>query len=93
MRECLRLADGHSKKTIAISAMGTGGYLGYPRDVAASIMYGAVVEFDSSYSKTSLKDISIVLYSKDSETVKAFEDHEHMRLFGSASLGSLSAGN
>lgn len=93
MRECLRLADHYSKKTVAISAMGTGGYLGYPRDVVASIMYGAVVEFDSSYSKTSLREISIVLYNKDTETVKAFEEHEHMRLYGSASLGALSTGN
>ncbi|KAL4240940.1 Poly (ADP-ribose) polymerase [Mactra antiquata] len=91
MRECLRLADLHSKKTIAISAIGTGGYLGYPREVAASIMYGAVVEFDTSYSKTSLKEISFVIYNKDTETIKAFEDHEHMRIHGSASLGSLSS--
>lgn len=90
MRECLRQADKHSKKTLAISAMGTGGYLGYPRDVVAGIMYGAVVEFDRSYSSTSLKEVSIIIHNKDTETVKAFEEHEHMRLHGSASLGALS---
>jgi O-acetyl-ADP-ribose deacetylase (regulator of RNase III) len=73
--------------------MGTGGYLGYPRDVVASIMYGAIVEFDSCYRRTSLKDISIILYTKDTETVKAFEEHEHMRVYGSASLGVLTTGN
>jgi O-acetyl-ADP-ribose deacetylase (regulator of RNase III) len=70
MRECLRLADKYGKKTVAFSSMGTGGYLGYPRDMVASIMYGAVVEFDSSYSKTSLKEINIVMYNKDHETIK-----------------------
>lgn len=70
MRECLRLADKHSKKSIAFSAMGTGGYLGYPRELVASIMYGAIVEFDNSYDSTSLQDVSIVISGKEAETVK-----------------------
>ena len=70
MRECLRLADNGSKKTIAFSAMGSGGFLGYPRDIVACIMYGAIVEFDNSYSTTSLRDISIVINAKETETVK-----------------------
>ncbi|WAQ95722.1 PAR14-like protein [Mya arenaria] len=90
MRECLRKADRHSKKSVAFVSMGTGGYLGYPHEVVASIMYGALVEFDKCYPKSSLREVWFALYSKDTETIKAFEDHERMRLYGTASLGNLS---
>ncbi|XP_052266746.1 protein mono-ADP-ribosyltransferase PARP14-like isoform X2 [Dreissena polymorpha] len=90
MLECLRKADRHSKKSIVFTSMGTGGYLGYPRETVASLMYGTVVEFDSSYTATSLQEVNILLYSKDTDTVKAFEEHERMRLYGSASQGPLS---
>lgn len=76
MRECLRKADKESKRTMAFSAMGSGGYLGYPRDVVARIMYGTVVEFDSSYNTTSLRDISIVISGKEAETIKVFQLYE-----------------
>ncbi|KAH3872407.1 hypothetical protein DPMN_035623 [Dreissena polymorpha] len=70
MLECLRKADRHSKKSIVFTSMGTGGYLGYPRETVASLMYGTVVEFDSSYTATSLQEVNILLYSKDTDTVK-----------------------
>ena len=70
LRECLRLADKFSKKTLAFHAMGTGGFLGYPKDVVASIMYGVIVEYDKSYSSTGIRDINFVLYNKDTETIR-----------------------
>jgi hypothetical protein len=39
-------------------------------DMAVSIMYGAVVEFDSIYSNTSLNEIKIVIDNDDDETIK-----------------------
>ena len=70
LRECLRLADKYSKKTLAFHAMGTGGFLGYPKDVVASIMYGVIVEYDKSYNSTGIRDVNFVLHSKDLETIR-----------------------
>jgi O-acetyl-ADP-ribose deacetylase (regulator of RNase III) len=67
MRECLRLADKFDKNSIAFIITMTWKELGYPTDMVVSMMYGAVAEFDSSYSKTSLKEINIV---EDDETIK-----------------------
>lgn len=89
LRECLRLADQSSMKALAFNTIETVN-LGYPQDIVAGIMYGAVIEFDHCYSKTSLREVSIVTCAKDRDSIKAFEEHEHMRIYGSVSIGSLS---
>lgn len=48
--------------------MGTGN-LSFPRDVVASTMFGAVVDFSNGNPNTSLRDIRFVLYDKDQQTV------------------------
>ena len=54
--------------SVAIPALGTGN-LGYPRDVAATIMLDAVIEFTKTQWDPIINDIRIVTYFKDTATV------------------------
>ncbi|XP_052088539.1 protein mono-ADP-ribosyltransferase PARP14-like isoform X3 [Mytilus californianus] len=75
---CLQEADGNGCKSIALPAMGTG-KLGYPRDLVATHMYSSVEQFASQNPSSNVTEVLFVLYDKDHQTVKAFEDEEQNR--------------
>ena len=55
--------------SIAFPAMGTGN-LGYPRDVVAKCMKDCINDFGAKNPNSSVKDVNIVVYDKDTVTVK-----------------------
>ncbi|XP_052261029.1 protein mono-ADP-ribosyltransferase PARP14-like isoform X2 [Dreissena polymorpha] len=57
---------------IAFPAIGTGN-LGYPKDVVATEMFTAVSEFAAKYPQSSITNVDFILYPKDGETIRAFE--------------------
>ncbi|XP_076078269.1 protein mono-ADP-ribosyltransferase PARP14-like isoform X2 [Mytilus galloprovincialis] len=75
---CLQEADSNGCRSIALPAMGTG-KLGYPRDIVAKHMYSSVEQFASQNQSSNVTEVLFVLYDKDHQTVKAFEDEEQNR--------------
>ncbi|CAG2237686.1 unnamed protein product [Mytilus edulis] len=75
---CLQEADSNGCRSIALPAMGTG-KLGYPRDIVAKHMYTSVEQFASQNQSSNVTEVLFVLYDKDHQTVKAFEDEEQNR--------------
>ncbi|XP_067657091.1 protein mono-ADP-ribosyltransferase PARP14-like [Haliotis asinina] len=69
---CLAKASDKQYRSIAFPALGTGN-LGYPRDVVAKTMMETVEQFGQLNPETSLQEVKIVVYHKDSATIKAFE--------------------
>ncbi|XP_072025647.1 protein mono-ADP-ribosyltransferase PARP14-like [Amphiura filiformis] len=72
MMTILKQATQASMRSIAFPAIGTGN-LGFPRNVAAKLMYEQVVKFSQQNPTGSLVDIRFVLYHKDTPTIQAFE--------------------
>ena len=70
MSKCLRESEKEQKRTIVFNAMGTGGYLCYPKDVVAKLMYNAVADFDARQPKTWLKEVTFCVYGQDKETIR-----------------------
>ena len=70
MSKCLRESEKERKRTIVFNAMGTGGYLCYPKDVVAKLMYNAVADFDARQPKTWLKEVTFCVYGQDKETIR-----------------------
>ena len=62
------MASQNKYSSIALPAMGTGN-LSFSRDIVASTMFGAVVEFSNGNPQTSIQDIRFVLYDKDQQTI------------------------
>ena len=52
------------------NAMGTGGYLCYPKDVVAKLMYNAIIDFDARQPRTWLKEVTFCVYGQDKDTVR-----------------------
>ena len=52
------------------NAMGTGGYLSYPKDAVAKLMYNAIMDFDARQPRTWLKDVTFCVYGQDKDTVR-----------------------
>ncbi|CAC5424291.1 Protein mono-ADP-ribosyltransferase PARP15 [Mytilus coruscus] len=75
---CLQEADSNGCRSIALPAMGTG-KLGYPRDQVAKHMYSSVEQFASKNPSSNVTEVLFVLYDKDHQTVKAFEDEKQNR--------------
>ncbi|CAC5424296.1 unnamed protein product [Mytilus coruscus] len=75
---CLSKAEFKGCKSIAMPAMGTGN-LGYPRELVAKHMYNAVHQYSSQNPSSCITKVLFVLYDKDYQTVKAFEDEERSR--------------
>lgn len=69
MTECLDTASESSYASIVFPALGTGN-LGYPRKDVAAEMCQAVLEFDNKATTTQLKEIKLVCYSGDPETLE-----------------------
>ncbi|XP_046555938.1 protein mono-ADP-ribosyltransferase PARP14-like isoform X3 [Haliotis rubra] len=70
--KCLKSASDQQYRSIAFPALGTGN-LGYPRDVVAKTMMETVEQFGQYHTMTSLQEVKIVVYHKDSATIKAFD--------------------
>ncbi|KAK6178600.1 hypothetical protein SNE40_013353 [Patella caerulea] len=70
IKKCLETAEREGYKSIAFPAIGTGN-LGFPHDVVAQIFYQTIHDYKSQGG--SLQDITIVIYPKDQQTIKAFE--------------------
>lgn len=85
LANCLRQSEQRQKRSIVINAMGTGGYLRYPKDVVAKLMYKAVADFDARQPRTWLKEVTFCVYSQDKDTVRAFEEQEHSQLMTASS--------
>ena len=68
--ECLKMADKKKAHSIAFPPLGTGKMLGYPSDQVASIMTSAVEEYFQRNSRTNIKEVQIVIYPKDAETIQ-----------------------
>ncbi|CAC5424295.1 Protein mono-ADP-ribosyltransferase PARP15 [Mytilus coruscus] len=75
---CLTMADSNHCNSVAFPALGTGN-LGYPKDLVAKHMFSCVENFSGQTPKSSIKEVKFVLYFKDDQVVKAFEDEERLR--------------
>ncbi|KAK3095211.1 hypothetical protein FSP39_011607 [Pinctada imbricata] len=79
--KCLETADTNQLKSIAFPALGTG-QLGYPADLVAGTMYRCISQFEKDNPSTSLVEVQLVVYHKDTATIKAFEIKSKSRSTG-----------
>ena len=68
MSNVLKKASVNGMTTIALPAIGTG-ILDYPPRIVAKIMIDEITKFSKENSQTSVKEITIVLYEKDTRTI------------------------
>lgn len=66
---CLEKADELKCSSIAFPSLGTGKLL-HPFSLVAETMYHTIHCYERCHSDTKIKDISIVLYEKDTECIK-----------------------
>ncbi|XP_069389111.1 protein mono-ADP-ribosyltransferase PARP14-like [Paralichthys olivaceus] len=71
-KNCLDKAEDTGLTSIALPAVGTGN-LGFPRDLVASLMLTEISAFSMKKPKH-LKEVVIVLYAGDVQTIQAFGD-------------------
>lgn len=71
LRKCLLEAEIKNMTSIAFAAIGTG-ILQFPRDQVADIYFDEVTSFSQKHPKSSLTDVTFVLYDKDTPTIQAF---------------------
>ena len=74
---CLSAASHGGFSSIAFPALGTG-QLGYPRDAVAQTMLTAIDTFQRSNPSTSLREVRIVLYPKDKQTIQVNQVYVHV---------------
>ena len=67
--DCLELANQCGYASIAFPVLGTGN-MGYPPDVVAQTMLGAVDQFLQTNPSTSLMEIKIVIFMTDKHVIK-----------------------
>lgn len=72
IKKCLNEAQKRKLVSIAIPALGTGN-LGYPRDRVAAASFEEVLAFSKNNPGSSLREIHLVVYDKDTPSVKAFQ--------------------
>ena len=72
IKKCLNEAQQRKLVSIAIPALGTGN-LGYPRDRVAAVSFDEVLAFSKNNPGSSLKEVHLVVYDKDTSSVKAFQ--------------------
>ena len=70
--KCLNEAQKRSFASIAIPALGTGN-LGYPRDRVAAASFDEVLAFSKNNPGSTLREVHLVVYDKDTPSVKAFQ--------------------
>ena len=78
IKKCLNEAQKRSLVSIAIPALGTGN-LGYPRDRVAAASFDEVLAFSKNNPGSTLKEVHLVVYDKDTPSVKAFQDELQTR--------------
>ncbi|KAK9537952.1 hypothetical protein VZT92_005522 [Zoarces viviparus] len=72
-KDCLGKAEDNCLTSISFPAIGTGN-LGFPKDLAASLMLDEILEFSSNKQPKHLKKVVIILYSQDAQTIQNFSD-------------------
>ncbi|XP_031730886.1 poly(ADP-ribose) polymerase family member 14-related sequence 1 isoform X2 [Anarrhichthys ocellatus] len=72
-KDCLGKAEDNGLTSISFPAIGTGN-LGFPKDLAASLMLDEILEFSSNKQPKHLKKVVIILYSQDAQTIQNFSD-------------------
>ncbi|KAL6101260.1 parp14 [Pungitius sinensis] len=72
-KDCLAMAEDSGMTSIAFPAIGTGN-LGFPKDIAASLMLDEILAFSSNKQSTHLKKVVIILYPQDAPTIQNFSD-------------------
>ncbi|XP_029700661.1 protein mono-ADP-ribosyltransferase PARP14-like isoform X3 [Takifugu rubripes] len=70
-RDCLKKAEDSGMTSISFPSIGTGG-LGFPKDLAAQMLYDEILKFSSKRQTKRLAEVTIILYSGDTETQQAF---------------------
>ena len=70
--KCLNEAQKRSLGSIAIPALGTGN-LGYPRDRVAAASFDEVFAFSKNNAGSTLREVHLVVYDRDTLSVKAFQ--------------------
>ena len=74
LKEILELCDQNEFNSIAMPAFGTG-VLGYPKELVAEWMFKTTNEYLLENKNSCIEKVLFVLYDKDTETIKAFEDY------------------
>nr|XP_033473820.1 poly(ADP-ribose) polymerase family member 14-related sequence 1 [Epinephelus lanceolatus] len=82
-KDCLAKAEDSGLTSISFPAIGTGN-LGFPKDLAASLLLDDISTFSSKKQPKHLKKVVIILYSGDAQTIQVFSD-EFMKKFPNAS--------
>ena len=78
IKKCLNEAQKRSLVSIAIPALGTGN-LGYPRDRVAAASFDEVLAFSKNNPGSTLREVHLVVYDKDTPSVKAFQEELQTR--------------
>ena len=71
MMLCLELADQNAWKKVVFPALGTG-QLKYPRPIVAKLMYDCAESYAKKYPTSHVKEVKIVLFPGDKETIKVY---------------------
>ncbi|XP_052099784.1 protein mono-ADP-ribosyltransferase PARP14-like [Mytilus californianus] len=77
--KCLETMSKSKLHSIAIPAMGTS-KIGYPPWRVAAMMYNIVDKFSDNNKRSTIKDMKLIVYPSDTNTVKAFEKEEVKRI-------------
>ncbi|KAF7660862.1 hypothetical protein LDENG_00274150 [Lucifuga dentata] len=80
---CLGQAEDSHMTSITFPAIGTGN-LGFPKDLAASLLLDEILKFSSKKKPKHLKKVVIILYPTDVQTIQDFDD-ELKKMFPTAS--------
>lgn len=60
--------------SISLPSIGTGG-LGFPKDLVAQMLYDEILKFSSNRQTKRLAEVTIILYSGDTETQQVKRTH------------------
>ncbi|KAK7109795.1 protein mono-ADP-ribosyltransferase PARP14-like isoform X1 [Littorina saxatilis] len=78
---CLTKCNQSGFKSIAIPALGTGN-LSYPRNEVAQTMIEAVMQFQQISPFSGLRDVRLIVYHKDVQSLQAFQQAHRQQLTG-----------
>ncbi|XP_056008510.1 protein mono-ADP-ribosyltransferase PARP14-like, partial [Ostrea edulis] len=73
IRKCLEKAHEYQYSSLAFPALGTGN-LSFPSKVVAEIAKETIEEFEGAHETTTIKTIAFIIYVKDEDTFKVFQD-------------------
>ncbi|XP_047420875.1 protein mono-ADP-ribosyltransferase PARP14 isoform X1 [Sciurus carolinensis] len=84
IRECLKITEKLSLKSITFPAIGTGN-LGFPKTVFAELITSEVLKFSSKNQLKTLEKVHFLLHPSDHENIQAFSDEFAKRKNGNLS--------